>query len=96
MIPDADSLLHHFKRVNYMSYIQKNFHLKEHPSPLLHGWHLEDGLCLPTRYSLPALPTAMPEQEPENSSIESDSDDSDTDEDIEESCGSDDCSSDSD
>ena len=56
MIPDSDSLLYHFERVNYMTYIQKNFNLKEHPSPLLHGWHIDNGMCLPTRSSLPAIP----------------------------------------
>ena len=73
MIPDNDSLLHHFKRVNYICYIQKNFHLKEHPSPLLHGWHLENGLCLPIRHSIPALPRTMPEREQGSSSVESSS-----------------------
>ena len=33
MIPNSERLFHLFKRVNYMVYIQKNFHLKEHPSP---------------------------------------------------------------
>ena len=61
MIPDPDSLLHHFKRVNYMAFIQKNFHLKEHPSPLLYGWNIENRLCLPTRSTLPALPKVIPE-----------------------------------
>ena len=92
MIPDSDSLLHHFKRVNYMCYIQKNFKLREHPSPLLHGWYLEDGLCLPIRHSLPALPTVMPEHDQDSSSDESDSEESETDDDSQESCGSDDYS----
>ena len=47
---------------NYMAFIQENFHLKEHPSPLLYGWNIENGLCLPTRSTLPALPRVMPEQ----------------------------------
>ena len=92
MIPDSDSLLHNFERVNYMCYIQKNFHLREHPSPLLHGWHLEDGLCLPIRYSMSAFPTVMPERNQDSSSDESDSEENGTDDDSQESCGSDDYS----
>ena len=88
MIPDEDSLAHHFKRVNYMSYIQKNFHLKEHPSPLLHGWHLEKGMCLPIRYSLIPLPLTMPLQQQEVNYDERESR-SDSDDDNEDSCGSD-------
>ena len=60
MIPDLESSLHQFKRVNYMIYIQKNFHLKEHPSPLLHGWNIENGLCLLTSSALPTLLRVMP------------------------------------
>ena len=96
IIPDSDSLLHHFKRVNYITFIQKNFHLNKHPDPLLHGWHLDNGLCLPTKSNLQALPRAMPEQ------IEQSDDNTDTDNDIitsddedcDESCGSDDYNND--
>ena len=59
MIPDTDSLIHHIKRANYISYIQRNFSLKDHPSPLDNGWHMEDGICLPTRSKLPPLPTSV-------------------------------------
>ena len=98
IIPDSDSLLHHFKRVNYITFIQKNFHLNKHPDPLLHGWHLDNGLCLPTKSNLQALPRAMPEQ------IEQSDDNTDTDNDIitsddedcDECCGSDDYNNDSD
>ena len=62
MIPNSDSLLNHFKRVDNMAFIEKNFHLKGHPSPLLHGWNIDNGLCLPTRSTLIALPKVMPEQ----------------------------------
>ena len=96
IIPDSDSLLHHFKRVNYITFIQKNFHLNKHPDPLLHGWHLDNGLCLPTKSNLQALPRAMPEQ------IEQSDDNTDTDNDIitsddedcDESCRSDDYNND--
>ena len=96
MIPDSDSLLHHIKRVNCMTYIQKNYYLKDHPSPVAHGWHIENGLCMPTRSTLPALPRGLPEL------IEHPDDDADTDSDItssdydsDNSCGSDDYISDS-
>ena len=79
MIPDNDSLLLHFKRVNYICYIQKNFHLKEHPSPLLHGWCLENDLCLPIRHSKPALPRTMPERELESCSVEDSSENNSSD-----------------
>ena len=55
-LPDMDSLLHHLKRANYLSYIQKNFCLMDHPSPLGNGWHMKNELCLPTRSTLPPLP----------------------------------------
>ena len=55
-LPDMDSLLHHLKRANYLSYIQKNFCLMDHPSPLGNGWHMENELCLPSRSTLPPLP----------------------------------------
>ena len=101
MIPDSESLLHQFKRVNYMVYIQKNFHLKEHPSPLLHGWNIENGLCLPTRSALPALPRVMPYQmelsdDHSDGDSESYSDIISDEEDFDESCGSDYFSTDSD
>ena len=31
-----------------------------HPSPLGHGWQFVDGLCLPVRYDLSALPSSIP------------------------------------
>ena len=59
MIPDMDSLIHHIKRANYIAYIQKNFSFKDHPSPLDKGWHMENGVCLPTRSRLPSLPPSV-------------------------------------
>ena len=69
---------------------KKNFHLKEHPSPLLHSWCLENDLCLPIRHSKPALPRTMPEREQESCSVDDSSendssDDSSTSDD--KSCG---------
>ena len=59
MIPDMDSLIHHIKRAKYIAYIQKNFSFKDYPSPLDEGWHMENGVCLPTRSRLPPLPPCV-------------------------------------
>lgn len=53
--PDKDSLHHHFLRVNYITYCQKNFKLKDHPCPLGNGWALINGKCRPVRYTSPPL-----------------------------------------
>ena len=57
---DSDSFQLHLKRINYLSFIQKHPIFQFHPSPLGHGWQLVDGLCLPVRYDLPALPSSIP------------------------------------
>ena len=54
--PDENSLNHHLDRTNYLSFCQLNFKMKDHPSPLGHGWQLQNGLCRPVRHSCPALP----------------------------------------
>ena len=54
--PDSDSLHHDLQRVNYLTYIMKNFHLKEHPTPIGRGWELVNGSIRAVRYSKPALP----------------------------------------
>ena len=57
--------------VNYLAYVQKHFHLKDHPSPIGHVWHLANELCLSICYNQPAilssitLPT-MPQDTEEN------------------------------
>ena len=38
--PDSDSLDYDLQRVNYLSYIMKNFHLKEHPTPKCVYWDI--------------------------------------------------------
>ena len=43
--PDIDSLELHCLRANYLSYIQKNYYLRNHPSPIGYGWQLIDGKC---------------------------------------------------
>ena len=67
----------------------------EHPSPLLYGWHLNtEGLYVPVRPTVPALPRAIPALD---LSSESDNETcSDSNADIDESCGSDSYLSDSD
>ena len=36
--PDFDSLTQHIMRANYLAYIQTHPELKDHPSPVGHGW----------------------------------------------------------
>ena len=52
----AQNQLHHIKRANYLSYIQNNFSLNNHPSPINNGWHIENSVCLPTKSTLLLLP----------------------------------------
>ena len=59
LVPDSDSLRHHLERASYLAYLQKHFHLQSHPSPIGHGWHLVDGLCVPIRSTNPALPLCI-------------------------------------
>jgi len=55
LAPDTDSLRQHLERANYLAYVQTHYQLKQHPSPLGHGWHLLNGLCLPVRYTQPSV-----------------------------------------
>ena len=54
--PDSDSLYHHLQRANYLTYCLKNFELREHPSPIMNGWKLENGKCRVVRYTRGPLP----------------------------------------
>ena len=58
--PDQDSLNQHCERANYLAYIQLNYDLAGHPSPVGHGWELANGKCKPVRYTCDALPTELP------------------------------------
>ncbi|CAJ1071450.1 hypothetical protein NQZ68_018657 [Xyrichtys novacula] len=58
--PDADSLRQHCLRANYSAYLVRHPTLKNHPSPLGHGWELVGGHCRPVRHTQPALPTHLP------------------------------------
>ena len=73
--PDEDSLNHHLDRTNYLTFCQRNFQMKNHPSPLGYGWHLQNGQCKPVRHSQPALPNlSLPV--PTDETVSSDDDDS--------------------
>ena len=57
---DSDSLQLHLKQANYLSFLRKHSTIQSHPSPLGHWWQLVDGLCLPVRCELLALPSWIP------------------------------------
>jgi hypothetical protein len=77
---DADSLCQHCLRANYLAYLVRHPSLKQHPSPLGHGWEVVDGRCRPVRHTRPALPTHLPAPGPAE---ESESDESEDDDDCE-------------
>ena len=54
----SPSLGPHLEHANYLSYLQKHFHLQSHPSTIGHGWHLVYGLCLLIHFTQPPLPTS--------------------------------------
>ena len=61
-------------RVNYQSYLLCNYgSANPAPSPLEHGWTLENGICIPVRHARPALPRHLSEV-PEGTDPGSDSD----------------------
>ena len=63
--PDTDSLLQHCRRANFLAYLILHTSLKNHPSPLEHGWELDkDGQCRRVRHTKSALPTYLSTQEP--------------------------------
>ena len=76
LVPDEDTLELVCKRANYLSYCQKKFYMKVHPSPIGNGWGIINGKCRPVRNCLPALPINTI-SEHYNSSGSSESEDSD-------------------
>ena len=54
-----DSLRQHCLRANYLAYLVRHPSLKNHPSPLGHGWELVGGHCRPVRHTQPALPLTL-------------------------------------
>ena len=76
--PDEDSHMMKVKRANYQVYVLKNFAEPDAPpSPLDHGWCIQDGKCVPLRYSKPARPTHL--RQLVLQCLHEDSDDDDTD-----------------
>ncbi|KAG1648975.1 hypothetical protein GQR58_029417 [Nymphon striatum] len=88
--PDRNSHDLKIKRFNYQTFMMLNFDKADPPpSPINHGWTLDNGLCIPVRYTEPALPRYLSEVRQHHLRIgvdtglgESDSDgDSDSDDD---------------
>ena len=73
--PDADSLRQHCLRANYLSYLMRHPSLKNHPSPIGHGWQLVDGHCRPVHHRNIALPRhlTMPGAAEENNDTDDES-----------------------
>ncbi|CAJ1050849.1 hypothetical protein KUCAC02_009112 [Xyrichtys novacula] len=76
---NADSLRQHCLRANYLAYLVRCPTLKNHPSPLGHGWELVGGRCRPVRHTRPALPTHLPAPGPveEEEEVESEEEEED-------------------
>ena len=56
--PDQESHYIRSCRVNYQSYIFCHYNKSDAPpSPLNHGWYMQDGKCYPLRNATPALPS---------------------------------------
>jgi len=57
--PDVDSLRQHCLRANYLAYLIHHPSLKDHPSPLGHGWELARSLssCSPHTSCSPSIPS---------------------------------------
>ena len=49
--PDNNSLKFHIKRANYLAYIQLQYSMRDHPTPIGNGWHLVNGKFYAERYS---------------------------------------------
>lgn len=59
LMPDEDTLNYICVRANYLSYCQRNYRLKSHPSPIGNGWTIVEGRYRPVRNSLPELPVDL-------------------------------------
>ena len=59
IMPDDDTLAHICTRVKYLSYCQRNYHLRCHPFPTRNGWHIIQGKCRPVRNLLSVLPVDL-------------------------------------
>jgi len=45
---------------NYLAYLLTHCELQSHPSPIGHGWHLVNGLCVPVHSTHSPLLSFMP------------------------------------
>ena len=77
LVPDEDTLEHICIRANYLSYCQKQYQLKSHPSPIGNGWEIINGKCRPVRHSIPALPENLCQQDFSSDTQSSSEDESD-------------------
>ena len=69
-------LRQHCRRANYLAYLVHHPSLKDHPSPLGHGWELASGHCRAVCHTRPTHPTQLPEPElSEDSGEDEDNDD---------------------
>ena len=41
--PNNDSLLHHIKRTDFITFGQEHYNLLDHPSPINNGWEITTG-----------------------------------------------------
>ena len=57
--PDEDSLFYQIKRGNYLSYIQLNYSLSDHPTAIGNGWKSVNGKCYAERYTKENIPRAV-------------------------------------
>ena len=58
--PDNDSLNLHIMCANYLAYIQPHAELRNHPSPIGHGWEMMNCHCRPVRYTKLDLSSVRP------------------------------------
>ena len=58
--PDNDTLNIQIVRANYLAYIQRHAELRNHPSPIGHGWEMMKGHCRPVRYTKLDLLAVLP------------------------------------
>ena len=49
--PDNDSLNLQKLCANYLAYVQRHAELRNHPSPIGHGWEMMNGHSKPVRYT---------------------------------------------
>ena len=66
---DNDSLNLHIIRANYLAHIQRHAELRNHPSPIGHGWEMMNGNCRPVRYTKLDLPAVLPQHPSKEQSV---------------------------